>query len=84
MPPFKADQEEEPSPKMEAVDTKLNGLSLNGKSKTNGTNGVNGAHDSDKENGVGEKGDEADGDIYADAVLQCSIENKDACVMCSG
>ncbi|KAF2142644.1 uncharacterized protein K452DRAFT_270465 [Aplosporella prunicola CBS 121167] len=25
-----------------------------------------------------------EGDIYADAVLQCSIENKDACVMCSG
>lgn len=23
-------------------------------------------------------------DIYADAALQCSIENKDACVMCSG
>ncbi|KAI9801417.1 MAG: hypothetical protein M1825_003396 [Sarcosagium campestre] len=23
-------------------------------------------------------------DIYADKVLQCSIENKDACVMCSG
>lgn len=83
MPPFKADQEEEPSPKMEAVDIELNGLSLNGK-KTNGTKGVNGDHDSDKENGVEEKGDEADGDIYADAVLQCSIENKDACVMCSG
>ncbi|PSN63932.1 hypothetical protein BS50DRAFT_576563 [Corynespora cassiicola Philippines] len=25
-----------------------------------------------------------DGDIYADAVLACSIENKEACVMCSG
>jgi len=25
-----------------------------------------------------------EGDIYADAVLQCSIENKEACVMCSG
>ncbi|EON62863.1 ribonucleoside-diphosphate reductase large chain [Coniosporium apollinis CBS 100218] len=25
-----------------------------------------------------------EGDIYADAVLQCSIENKEACIMCSG
>ena len=25
-----------------------------------------------------------EGDIYADAVLQCSIENKEECVMCSG
>lgn len=25
-----------------------------------------------------------EGDIYAEKVLQCSIENKDACVMCSG
>ncbi|KAF2707071.1 hypothetical protein K504DRAFT_504256 [Pleomassaria siparia CBS 279.74] len=25
-----------------------------------------------------------DGDIYADAALQCSIENKEACMMCSG
>jgi ribonucleoside-diphosphate reductase subunit M1 len=25
-----------------------------------------------------------EGDIYADAVLACSIENKEACVMCSG
>jgi ribonucleoside-diphosphate reductase subunit M1 len=27
---------------------------------------------------------EREGDIYADAVLQCSIDNKEACVMCSG
>jgi len=25
-----------------------------------------------------------DGDIYADAVLACSIENPESCVMCSG
>ena len=25
-----------------------------------------------------------EGDIYADAVLTCSIENKEACIMCSG
>jgi ribonucleoside-diphosphate reductase subunit M1 len=28
--------------------------------------------------------DGREGDIYADAVLACSIENKEACVMCSG
>jgi len=28
--------------------------------------------------------EEREGDIYAQKVLQCSIENKEACVMCSG
>ncbi|OJD36160.1 ribonucleoside-diphosphate reductase large chain [Diplodia corticola] len=32
----------------------------------------------------GKDSDERDGDIYADAVLQCSIENKEECLMCSG
>ena len=31
-----------------------------------------------------EESKEREGDIYADAVLACSIENKEACVMCSG
>lgn len=34
-----------------------------------------------------DKGDESaarEGDIYSDAVLACSIENKEACLMCSG
>jgi ribonucleoside-diphosphate reductase subunit M1 len=31
-----------------------------------------------------DKDGDREGDIYADAVLQCSIENKDACIMCSG
>jgi ribonucleoside-diphosphate reductase subunit M1 len=80
MPAFKAD-EEESSPKMVAADApKTNGV--NGHAKTNGVNGHA------KENGIEdvkeEAEDEADGDIYADAVLQCSIENKDACIMCSG
>ncbi|KAI9716027.1 MAG: ribonucleotide-diphosphate reductase subunit rnr1 [Chrysothrix sp. TS-e1954] len=34
----------------------------------------------DKENVSNDR----EGDIYAEAVLQCSIENKDACLMCSG
>ncbi|KAL9049849.1 MAG: hypothetical protein Q9162_006994, partial [Coniocarpon cinnabarinum] len=29
-------------------------------------------------------GEKREEDIYADKVLQCSIENKEACVMCSG
>ncbi|KAJ5763909.1 hypothetical protein N7533_002590 [Penicillium manginii] len=31
-----------------------------------------------------EKTEKSEGDIYSDAVLQCSIENKDACIMCQG
>ena len=31
-----------------------------------------------------ESSKEREGDIYAEAVLACSIENKEACVMCSG
>jgi len=31
-----------------------------------------------------EESDDREHDIYADAVLQCSIDNKDACIMCSG
>ncbi|RYP03809.1 hypothetical protein DL765_010384 [Monosporascus sp. GIB2] len=38
------------------------------------------AQDEDK----AEKSKEREYDIYADAVLACSIENPDACVMCSG
>lgn len=79
MPAFKADQEEGDSPKLLAVDAK----------KTNGTNGTNGnavsedgSDDSDKQEE--DANEDREGDIYADAVLACSIENKDACVMCSG
>lgn len=36
-----------------------------------------------EEDSEGESKDRED-DIYADKVLQCSIENKDACLMCSG
>lgn len=30
------------------------------------------------------EGDAPQGDIFSDAVLQCSIENKEACLMCQG
>lgn len=45
--------------------------------KTNGANGEKVKEEDIKE-------EEEDGDIYAEAALQCSIENKDACIMCSG
>jgi ribonucleoside-diphosphate reductase subunit M1 len=40
--------------------------------------GENGKQEEDADEG------DREGDIYAEAVLQCSIENKEACVMCSG
>lgn len=40
-----------------------------------------GQRDSQEED---EKEEERDEDIYAQKVLQCSIENKEACLMCSG
>ena len=51
---------------------------------TNGTNGVeNGAGGNQKENGQEETG-ERENDIYSQKVLQCSIDNKEECLMCSG
>jgi ribonucleoside-diphosphate reductase subunit M1 len=32
----------------------------------------------------GKESQERENDIYSQKVLQCSIENKEACVMCSG
>jgi ribonucleoside-diphosphate reductase subunit M1 len=73
-PAFKADVEEGDSPKLLAMDA------------TSSANGhTNGVKKEEVEPKQEEDDDEArEGDIYADAVLQCSIENKDACVMCSG
>lgn len=36
------------------------------------------------EQGSQEDGEQANGDIYSQQVLQCSIENKEACIMCQG
>lgn len=79
MPPFPADLEEGDSPKVIAVDG-ANGmpdeelpqpaLNVEGKAK----------QDEDAE----EDSKDREGDIYADAVLACSIENPEACIMCSG
>jgi ribonucleoside-diphosphate reductase subunit M1 len=78
-PAFKADVEEGDSPKLlvadapkakDEADVKLPEPAVDDADKQE--------EDSENEN----KGREED--IYADAVLQCSIENKEACVMCSG
>jgi ribonucleoside-diphosphate reductase subunit M1 len=69
--PFKADVEEGDSPKVLASDPvdKPDDEVLS-KMK----------QDEDTEDGTQGR----DGDIYADAVLACSIENPESCVMCSG
>ncbi|KAI1652321.1 ribonucleoside-diphosphate reductase large chain [Daldinia loculata] len=76
--PFKADIEEGDSPKALATEPaekireeELPEPALDGQ-KPN--------QDEDKE----DKSKEREYDIYADAVLACSIENPEACVMCSG
>jgi len=69
--PFKADVEEGDSPKVLASDP-LSKPDEDALTKTkqaeDGEDDTNGR----------------DGDIYADAVLACSIENPESCVMCSG
>jgi ribonucleoside-diphosphate reductase subunit M1 len=69
--PFKADIEEGDSPKVLASDPV---------SKPDEDALTKNKQDEDAEDDT--KG--RDGDIYADAVLACSIENPEACVMCSG
>lgn len=60
------------------------GLATDGANGTNGTNGTNGEADPDsqpeglQENGAGEP------NIFSQEVVQCSIENKEACLMCQG
>ncbi|KAF2740657.1 ribonucleotide reductase large subunit RNR1 [Polyplosphaeria fusca] len=71
--PFPADVEEGDSPKLLAA--------TNGKPAPEAAlpeAAVAQEEDQDNESGARE------GDIYADAVLACSIENPEACVMCSG
>ena len=77
-PPFKADQADA-SPQTLATDPSSlqaeNGL---GKKMEDVSLGKPQAED------TGAESEKREEDIYADKVLQCSIENKEACVMCSG
>jgi ribonucleoside-diphosphate reductase subunit M1 len=73
--PFKADIEEGDSPKLLSSDpTNSEPVEEEILSKP----AIKQDEDSEDENAA------RDGDIYADAALACSIENKDACMMCSG
>ncbi|TPX09987.1 uncharacterized protein E0L32_008834 [Thyridium curvatum] len=73
--PFKADQDEGESPKALPTEPQekpqLEELKLNGKKGDE-------AEDQDSES------KEREMDIYSEAVLACSIENPEACIMCSG
>lgn len=69
--PFKADVEEGESPKMVAADAAV-------KPDEEVASKAEQAEDADDDS------KERDGDIYADAVLACSIENPESCLMCSG
>jgi ribonucleoside-diphosphate reductase subunit M1 len=69
--PFKADVEEGDSPKVLASDPA---------SKPDEEVLSKDKQEEDAEDGSNGR----DGDIYADAVLACSIENPESCVMCSG
>ncbi|KAF2184399.1 ribonucleoside-diphosphate reductase-like protein subunit large [Zopfia rhizophila CBS 207.26] len=72
--PFTADVEEGDSPKLLSSDPSDKPASEEALPEA----AVKQEEDNDAESGARE------GDIYADAVLACSIENKEACLMCSG
>lgn len=76
-PPFTADQDEGESPPMVAVD----GTSAIPKEEALPEPAVKKESQAEDEE---EGSKEREGDIYADAVLACSIENPESCIMCSG
>jgi ribonucleoside-diphosphate reductase subunit M1 len=80
--PFKADAEEGDSPKLLTTDAP-SVVGSKGAAKLEEVKLPEAAEDGQDEDRDSEN-EEREGDIYADAVLQCSIENKEACVMCSG
>lgn len=76
-PEFRADVDEGDSPKL---------ISVNPESAVPNEEELPSAQHPKEPQGEDEQkdNDDRDGDIYADAVLQCSIENKEECIMCSG
>ena len=78
-PPFKADVEEGDSPQTLPTDPTPKAENADELALPEATKKM-----SLQEEDADGKSDEREGDIYADKVLQCSIENKEACVMCSG
>ena len=77
-PEFPADQEEGASPEVLAADGTKEVPKAEELPEPALKDQVKQEEDQDEES------KEREGDIYADAVLACSIENKEACVMCSG
>ena len=73
--PFKADVEEGDSPKLLSTDPTL-GKPVEEEALPEPA--VRQEEDNDEDSAA------RDGDIYAEAALVCSIENKEACMMCSG
>ncbi|KAF9738463.1 ribonucleotide-diphosphate reductase subunit rnr1 [Paraphaeosphaeria minitans] len=71
--PFKADVPEGESPKVIAVESTGKLPDDEALPEAASTQEEDGKESTDRE-----------GDIYSDAVLACSIENKEACIMCSG
>ncbi|EGP83085.1 uncharacterized protein MYCGRDRAFT_101786 [Zymoseptoria tritici IPO323] len=78
-PPFPADQDEGESPEVLAVD----GTKAVPKEEALPEPALAGEKKTDQEED-GEASADREGDIYAEAVLACSIENPESCIMCSG
>lgn len=77
--PFKADQDEGESPKLLSTSPPPNGVGLADEELSLDSK-VKKLQLEDEQDVSGNR----EVDIYADAVLACSIENKEACMMCSG
>lgn len=77
-PPFKADVSEGSSPRLLSTDPK--DQPPREEELPDPIRKVEKTQDEDAD----EDSNDREGDIYAQKVLQCSIENKEACVMCSG
>ncbi|KAK6845445.1 ribonucleoside-diphosphate reductase large chain [Apiospora arundinis] len=75
--PFKADVEEGESPKALATEPAE-------KVKDEAEPVLQGKKTPGQEEDTGEESKEREFDIYNEAVLACSIENPESCVMCSG
>ncbi len=78
-PPFPADQDEGESPEVLATDG-IGAVPKDEELPEPALKAEKPAQAEDQE----EESKDREGDIYAEAVLACSIENPEACIMCSG
>lgn len=89
VPPFKADVDDGDSPQLLSTDPKGDIPAAPKADLPRPATSESESDEEDKHDGKQEEdsvggNEKREGDIYADKVLQCSIENKEACVMCSG